>query len=190
MQIRELIIQLWRAQRVMLIVIAALIVINLGLYLSLEQLLVPKVAAMENWSIQRQKEVRQLQRNKGGLANTPEQLFVLASQDLAEFRKAVPLYLDFTALIEELLVLSSRAGLNITQISYDPEQVKGDNLLRYKLVFNVSGNYDQIKKFIYSLEQSTRLLVINDISLQSVEGGAVNLRLNMETFFRQERADS
>jgi len=96
----------------------------------------------------------------------------------------VPDYQEFTGLIDELLVLSSRARLNITQISYRSEMLKEAPLLQYSLDFTVTGDYEQLKKFIFALEQSVRLITIKQISLQSAEETGVNLRLGLETFFR------
>ena len=109
---------------------------------------------------------------------------MLASQDLSKFQQAVPDYQEFTGLIEELLVLSGRARLNITQISYSSETLEKTPLLKFNLNFNVVGDYEQVKKFIHSLEQSVRLITIKQISLQGADGDGVNLRLNLETFFR------
>ncbi len=125
-----------------------------------------------------------MMRNQGSAAITPEQLYVLASQDTSKFQEAVPEYQEFTGLIEELLVLSNRARLNITQISYSSEELKQSPLLKFSLNFNVAGDYEQVKKFIHSLEQSVRLITIKQISLQSSDNDGVNLRLSLETFFR------
>lgn len=187
MRIKELLELLWSAHRGALLVLGVLLCLNVVLFVSLGQFIVPKVIEEETRYLKRQTEVRQLLRNQGGAAETPEQRYVLARQDLARFEQAIPDYRDFTALIEELLVLSNRAGLNITQISYSSEAFNVDNLLKFSLNFNVEGNYEQLKKFIYSLEQSTRLISIKQLNLQSVEGDAVKLGLNLETLFRPGR---
>ena len=188
MQGRQLILQLWRAHRALLVFIGLLIVANGVLYVLVNQVLVPRVTALENRYITRQAEVRQLLRHRTGPANTPEQMFVLASRDLADFEAEVPAYLDFTGLIEELLELSEQADLKISRIAYDPQPVKDLDLLRYDLSFSITGEYSQLKRFIHSLEQSSRLMVIREIGLQSTEGGKVGLRLKLETYFRAEEA--
>lgn len=186
MQVRDLLVQLWRAQRGLLVFLAVLVLANLGGYLLLQQSLAPHVVAAESRYIQRQAEVRQLLRNKGGLTNSPEQQFILASQDLAEFDLSIPVYAEFTGLIDELVELSTRAGLKITQVNYKPEQDRETRFLRYALTFDVNGKYEQLKTFIHALEQSPRLLIIRGIGLQSSEEGNVILRLSIETFFRPE----
>lgn len=186
MQGRQLLQQLWQSQRSLLVLLTLLILANLTLFLTVERLLVPDVTELESRYIRRQAEVRQLLRHQLGRADSPEQQFVLASQDLDEFYRSIPVYADFTGLISELVNLSAQAGLDITQINYQPERDLQGALLRYDLAFNVSGRYEQLKKFIHTLEQSDRLLIIRSIGLQSSNEGGVNLRLSLETYFRTE----
>lgn len=186
MRVLELLAQLWATQRGSLCLLAALLGLNLLALVATEQLVVPRVAEQEGRFLQRQAEVRQLLHNQGGVAKTPEQLYMLASQDLSSFQQAVPDYQEFTGLIEDLLVLANRARLNITQVSYAADESPGLSLLKFSLDFNVSGDYAQLKKFIHSLEQSQRLMIIRQISLQSSDAIDVTLRLRLETFFRPE----
>lgn len=190
MRIKELLELLWGTHRGSVLLLGALLALNVLLFVALDQFIVPKVVEEETLYLKRQAEVRQLLRNQGGNAETPEQLYVLASQDISKFELAIPEYRDFTALIEEILVLSNRASLNITQIRYSSEELKKVPLLKFSLNFNVAGNYEQIKKFIHSLEQSSRLITIKQIGLQNVEGDAVQLGLSLETLFRSGGRES
>jgi type IV pilus assembly protein PilO len=190
MRLKEMLEQLWKSYRGSLILLGVLLVLNLLLFTALQQFIAPRVAEQESRFLQEQAEVRQLLRKQGATAKSPEQLYVLATQDLAKFQQAVPDYQEFTALIEELLVLSSRANLNITQISYRSEELPENLLLKFDLNFNVAGDYKQIKKFIHSLEQSVRLIAIKQISLQSADNDGVSLRLSLETFFRPGSRES
>jgi type IV pilus assembly protein PilO len=190
MRLTEMLKQLWKSHRSSLILLGALLVLNLLLFTALERWVFPRVTEQESRFLQRQTEVRRLLHKQGSTATTPAQLYALASQDLSRFQQAVPDYQEFTGLIEELLVLSNRANLNITQISYRSEGLPGNLLLKFDLNFNVAGDYKQIKKFIHSLEQSVRLITINQISLQSADNDGVSLRLSLETFFRSGSRES
>jgi type IV pilus assembly protein PilO len=190
MRLQEMVELLWKSQRGLLLLLGTLLVLNLLLFTVLERWIVPEVAEQESRFLQRQTEVRQLMRKQGRTAITPEQLYVLARQDTIKFQQAVPDYQEFTGLIEELLILSSRAHLDITQISYSSEELKKSPLLKLNLNFNVVGDYEQLKKFIHSLEQSLRLITIKQISLQGANDDGVNLRLNLETFFRTGSRES
>ena len=190
MRLTEMLEQLWKSHRSLLVLLGVLLVLNLLLFAALEQWVAPQVTEQESRFLQRQTEVRQLLHKQGSTAKTPAQLYVLASQDLSKFQQAVPDYQEFTSLIEELLVLSNRASLNITQISYRSEELPKRFLLKFDLNFNVAGDYKQIKKFIHSLEQSVRLITIKQIGLQNADDKGVSLRLSLETFFRSGSRES
>lgn len=182
--------QLWESHRRSIILLGALLILNLLLIAVMEQIVAPRVAEQKSHFLKRQAEVRQLLRNQGGTTNTPEQAYLMAIDELAKFRQVIPDYQEFTGLIEELLVLSSRAGMNISRIAYNTSQIKESELLKLDLQFNVAGDYDQIKRFIHSLEQSARLIAIKQIGLQSANDEGVNLRLNLETYFRSGGRDT
>ena len=92
MRIKDLLKLLWTAHRGSLLLLGILLLLNVALSVALEQFVVPQVAAEEGRFLRRQAEVRQLLRNQGGSAETPEQLYVLASQDFSKFEQAVPEY--------------------------------------------------------------------------------------------------
>lgn len=190
MRLAEVMTLTWSGHRRLLLLLAVLLLANLLLVVARQQMLVPRVAAKEATFLRRQAEVRQLLRKQGPAATTPQQIYRQAGQDTARFLQAVPEYEDFTALIDELLVLSSRARLDIAHITYAAEQMKDGPLLKYSLDFNVTGDYERLKKFIHSLEQSVRLITIKQISLQSADDKGVNLHLSLETFFRSGSRDS
>lgn len=190
MRLSALVGHVWKFHHKALVALAVLLVLNLLLFVAISQWLVPQVIDQETLFLKQQAEMRTRLHAQGEGARSPEKRYVLASQDVSKFRQAVPEYQDFTSLIEELLVLSSDARLNITQIGYASEELDASPLLKFKLSFNVAGDYEQIKKFIHSLEQSARLLVIKQISLQGSDEKGVNLLLNIETFFRAGSQES
>lgn len=184
MTVKVLIEQLWGGHRALLIWLGVLLLLNLAVFLAVDNVLVPRVLENEQRFQQKQAEAREVLHSRGGSARTPEQLYVLASQDVSRFRQAIPEYQDFTGLVEELLVLANDARLDINQINYDSEELDGGDLLKFSLNFNVVGDYGQVKQFIHALEQSVRLVIIRQINLQGTDDDGVNLRLSLETFFR------
>lgn len=190
MRWKELAGQLWKSHRSPLMLLGVLLISNLLLFAALEQFVTPRVTEQERTFLKRQAEIRQLLRNRGGATNTPEQAYLMASQDLSKFHQAIPDYKEFTGLVEDLLVLSNSASLNINKISYNSTQLKESELLKFELNFNVAGDYEQIKSFIHSLEQLNRLIAIKQISLQGASDKGVNLRLKLETYFRSVERDT
>jgi len=189
MQRAGLLRELWQRQRHWLLAVGILLTVNLGLFVVLQQFLVPRVVEREQRFIQRQDQARQLLRESGGFADTPEQHFVRVRQDIARFQSIVPKHEEFTGLIDELLVLAYRADLNIRQIVYDTEDLAEVDLRQYDLSFSVTGSYENLKQFIHALEQSPRIMAIRQIELntldrENAEDGS--LRLILQTVFRFE----
>jgi type IV pilus assembly protein PilO len=189
MYLAELARQLWDTRRWTLIVLAALLLVNIGFLIVMQEVLAPKVYEREQFFMQRQTEVRQLLRKRSGAANTPEQKFIQARHGLNVFHEMIPEHREFTGLIEELLELAGKSRLDLTQISYQHEKEKKSGLLHYTLAFSVNGDYEQIKRFIHLLEQSPRLITLSTVGLKSEKKDdkpGVSLRLNLETYFRGE----
>lgn len=175
--------QLWSGHRLLLGATVLLLLANLALGLTLQQYLVPTVNELEQRLIQNQSELR----GSASKGMSPAQLFVQGEQDLAVFREKIPSHQEFTGLIVELQSLADEADLDLNQITYTHEQGKGSDLLRYKLSFTLEGSYLDIKQFVHTLEQSPRLIIIEQIGLQGVSQDIdtdVRLQLNLETFFR------
>jgi len=175
--------QLWSGHRLLLSAVGLLLVANLALGVVLQRYLVPTVNEREQQLLQRQSELR------GGsvTGDSPAQLFTQGEKDLVTFRDKIPPHRQFTGLIVELQNLADEAGLDLAQISYGHGREKDSDLLRYKLTFTLEGSYRDIKQFIHALEQSPRLIIIEQIGMQGVGQDSetdVRLQLSLETFFR------
>lgn len=188
MERESILMAAWRLNRVFPVLIGALILINVATYLLMNYTVSPKLDALERQLIERQATVRQ-SRQAGAQAQAPVEIYRRGEADLEKFRASIPVRSEFTALIGEIFSLAEEAGLTIDRIGYDPKEMAGQGLLRYGLAFSVRGDYGQIKTFIYSLEQSQRLIVIDELALSG--GGEpgqaqVELRLRLATFFKTE----
>ena len=190
MHAKDVISQVWRYHHKALQALVVLLLLNICLFVVINQWLVPQVMEKERTLLKQQAEQRERLHSQGGGAMTSGQKYVLASQDISQFKQSIPDYQEFTGLIEELLVLSNQARLNITQISYATNDVKESSLLKLELNFSVAGDYEQIKRFIHSLEQSSRLLALTQVSLQESDEQGVRLLLSLETYFNSEEQDS
>jgi type IV pilus assembly protein PilO len=178
----------WRLNRVLPLAVGSLILLNVVAYLSLNYLASPQRDALEKQLFDLQSRVRQA-RQSDAEAKTPADIYRRGETDLQKFRAVIPAKNEFPALLGEVFFLAGQAGLAIDQISYQPKEMEGQGLLRYGLAFSVHGDYGQVKRFIYSLEQSERLIVIDGLTLSGGrEPGeaTVELRLQSATFFRTE----
>jgi type IV pilus assembly protein PilO len=178
----------WRLNRVLPLLVGILVLLNVAAYLSLNYLASPQRDALERQLMDLQSRVRQT-RQSDAEAKTPAEIYRRGEADLQKFRAVIPAKSEFPALLGEIFSLAGQAGLTIDQISYQPKEIEGRGLLHYGLAFSVHGDYGQVKRFIYSLEQSDRLIVIDGLTLSGGrESGeaTVELRLQLATFFRTE----
>lgn len=176
----------WRLNKVFPVLLGVLLALNVVIFGLLTYVESPQVDRLERRAIEQQARLRQA-RQVGEKAATPQALYRKGRKDLRKFQNAIPLRTDFTTLIKELFSLAKGAGLDINRITYEPKEEPKQGMLRYALVFSVSGQYGQIKKFIFSLEQSKRLIAIEKLSLNSgrdSEGEKVSLSLRLSTYFR------
>lgn len=185
----SLLVAAWRFNRKYPLLILGLLVLNLAVYLLMVYLVTPWVGDLERRFIEQQAQVRQTQQGLAALA-TPQSIFRQGQTDLQSFRAEVPLRSEFPALMSDLYLLAQKAGLDIERITYEPKIVTEAGLLRYSLVFSVAGDYGQVKAFVHSLEQSTRLIAIEEIALSSGENDqgdrSVMLRLRLSTYFKAD----
>ena len=175
--------ELWEGQRLACLVLGGLLGLNLLVYLALQWWGVPLVAARENLFIQRQAMLRQSVQ-QGSLAEIPEASFARAQTELTEFYTRIPPYAEFTGLIDELVTLAAMSRLELNAIRYTSKSLETLPLLQYGVSFTVSGDYEQIKKFVYQLEQSPRILTLQNIGLHYTDSpsrSGVSLRMSLET---------
>ena len=179
----------WRLNRRIPLFIGALILLNVLAYAIIFYVVTPRLNGLERLYIERQAQVREARLGRDGAsAENPREIFRRGEEDLGKFRAALPSRTEFTALIGEVYSLAGEAGLSIDRIGFDPEEITGRALLRYTLNFSVGGDYGQIKKFVYSLEQSDRLIAIEELSLSGgkSEEGEVSLRVRLSTYFKTD----
>lgn len=176
-----LLMALWRQNRIFPVAIAALLVINIALFLIMSLLLSPRSEQLEREYIDLQAKTRQ------GKVETPQARFLQAKSDLDQFRASIPERSELSRLIAQLYELSGASGLSVQQIGYTPKEIPEQRLLAYTLSFSVSGSYAEIKHFVYSLEQARRLVVIEQFSLSAAPSvdkpRQVSLNLRLTTYF-------
>lgn len=178
----------WRLNRVFPLVVCGLALLNLIVYLSLNYLVVPQRVSLEKQLVDLQTRVRQA-RQTDTEAKTPAEVYRRGKADLLKFREAIPTKSEFPALLAEIFSLAGRSGLVIDKIGYTPKEIEDQSVLRYGMAFSVEGDYGQVKRFISALEQSSRLIVIDDLSLsgdQEAGNSKVELSLKLATFFQSE----
>ena len=184
----HLILTAWKQNKLWPSLLMVLLLANVALFVVGNQVIAPKVMRLEEQLVKNQAEAR-LARQQGTNAATPENILTRGRQDLQSFREAIPGKETFSELIGDVSLLANRAGLEIDQITYAPEEKPEEKLLVYSLSFTVSGSYRQLKKFIHSLEHSPRLIAIQELSLSGSsekQQEGVRMQIRLSTHFTSE----
>jgi len=107
---------------------------------------------------------------------------VQAETDLAGFyRDRFPQ--QPSAVPEELGKLAGSSGVQVTEVRYTSEAAAA-GLQRVSMDATLAGDYLQVVKFLNALERDRMFFVIDEVTLNEQQGGAVRLQLKLETYLK------
>lgn len=101
----------------------------------------------------------------------------------ADLLAGIPAQKDMPLLVKELEQMAKRLNLAVAAISYDIPKRESGELAMLSFSFPVEGRYSDIKRFIYEVETSGRLIGIQDVKLDS-DKGRVKLQMKLMTYVR------
>jgi len=157
--------------RMFAIVIAFLVCINLLLYFFL-------IAPSEAWLRSGEaKSVELRMRHAEALAFKGQKPLI------AGLLEGIPEQKDMPLFVKELEQMAKRLNLSVAAINYDIPQRESGELAMLTFSFPVEGRYPDIKRFIYEVETSGRLIGIQDVKLES-DKGMVKLQMKLITYVR------
>lgn len=181
---KSVLVAVWSAHRLLLLGLGSFFGLNILLFSLLYFGIAPKLAQTERELALLQ---QQLRRND---TVAPQQAYAEGLKDYERFRALLPSLRNFSELIGDLYSLAEQCNLEISQIGYTQKELSETGLLAYALRFSLTGTYDELKRFIYGLEESKRLVVIEQVTLNTAKGeeGAalVSLNLSLTTYFGTE----
>ncbi len=112
-------------------------------------------------------------------------LFRKQKEDLKGLQAGIPTQKDVPILIKELVQTARRLNLSVGAINSDIPQPGSGGLTMLTFMVPVSGPYGSVKRFIYDIETSDRMVGIQDLKLDS-EKGSVKLQMKLVTYIRGE----
>jgi len=183
-QLHQRLLTVWQSEPRLLKVVISLIVLNTLFFGAMSLFVSPAIMSEERAIIQLQSEVRRT--GAGDVPLSASQLYNRSGEDLQRVYALIPEQARLSDLILDISQLAGKAGFEITSISYDPKPVEDFPLLGYTLSFTVQGNYRQLKKFVYLLEASSRIVTLDGISLVESKDSDVSMRIKMTTFFKEQ----
>ncbi len=95
----------------------------------------------------------------------------------------IPAQKDMPLLVKEIVQMARSLNLAVATINYDIPRRESGELAMLSFSFPVEGKYPDIKRFIYEVETSDRLIGIQDVNLES-DQGTVKLQMKLMTYVR------
>jgi hypothetical protein len=98
---------------------------------------------------------------------------------------------QFSQISQHLEKLMKDAGVTNTGIRYGQDRTGSaeknelPDVQRVNIETTVTGEYAKVAKFINAMEQDKFVFIIDQISLNSQEGGVVSLQVKFETFLKE-----
>ena len=112
-------------------------------------------------------------------------LFQKQKKLLSGLIEGIPTQKDVPLLIKELMQAARRLHLSVDAVSSDIPTPGTSGLTMLTFTFPASGAYADVKRFIYEVETSKRLVGIQDLKLSS-EKGRVKFQMKLVTYIRGE----
>jgi len=113
-------------------------------------------------------------------------LFQKQKRLFAGFTAGIPAQKDVPLLIKDLVQAARRLNLSVEAINSDIPTPGRGGLTMLTFTFPASGAYADIKRFLYEVETSDRIVGIQDVKLSS-EKGRVRLQMKLVTYIRGDR---
>ncbi|MCS7313060.1 MAG: type 4a pilus biogenesis protein PilO [Acidobacteria bacterium] len=99
------------------------------------------------------------------------------------YRQFLPEDRGFPTVRDALERMAMQAGLRLQNFTYTHEAVRVPPVQSLSIQFSLTGGYEQIRRFIQSIETAPQFLILESIRLRSSQqGGGVELELALRTF--------
>ncbi len=95
----------------------------------------------------------------------------------------IPVQKDIPLLVKELVQTARKLNLSVAAIDSEFPRSESGGLAMLSFSFPVEGRYPDIKKFIYEVETSDKLIGMRDLKLES-DQGKVRLQMKLMTYVR------
>lgn len=103
------------------------------------------------------------------------------AQMQAFYAKRIPP--NYSSIDRRIGELALKDQVRLSRVQYS-QGAPGSDLTEISLDAGITGNYQQIMRFVNSLERDQTFFVIRGLSLTGQQGGLVNLRLKVSTWLR------
>lgn len=133
------------------------------------------LAALEKEYLLKREEIKSVKEGSGGIDDRLRLLY-----------GRIPKWEEFTKVMGEVYNKAERLNLTVESATYKSDEIKGTDIVKVAVSMPVTGSYAEIKRFIYDLENSPHLFIIEGISLSKGTGkeeDEVSLMLTIKAHF-------
>ncbi len=96
--------------------------------------------------------------------------------------KGMPAQQDMPLLLKSLVQMAHQLNLSVSSVKYDIPQESGEfTMLSFS--FPAEGQYGNVKRFIYDVETSDRLVGIQELKMDS-DNGLVKMEMKLLTYIK------
>ncbi|HEY6011076.1 MAG TPA: type 4a pilus biogenesis protein PilO [Nitrospirota bacterium] len=110
-------------------------------------------------------------------------LFQKQKSQFAGIIEGIPAQKDMPLLVKEFVQTARRLNLSVAAVNYDIPRRGSGELAMLAFSFPAEGRYPDIKRFIYEVETSDRLVGVQDLKLDS-ETGRVKMSVKLMTYVK------
>lgn len=178
----KLLREIFRIRRGTIILLACLLLLDIVLY-GVVSHQGPRLGELQSKLAEKSRQAA------AGTARDAATVYRQGTADLKTFRDRIPAKRDFARTLGELFDLASNNGLKISNISYKPGPVKGqEGLAVYEMSFSVVGRYPAVKSFISDILRWKNIITVETLSLNSAKAteDTVDLKVQVSQYLRME----
>jgi len=123
-------------------------------------------------------------------ARAIQQSMPATQSDCDKFEKSLfPANTGYSAVMEELGRIASKAGLQISGVNFHRKELPTRGLSEVELEATISGGYPSVVRFLNGLQRSENVYTVDSLALASESqsqgvSGAIRVTLHVRTFFR------
>jgi len=115
--------------------------------------------------------------------NADAVLFQKQKKAFAGFALGIPSQQDVPIVIRDIVQTARRLNLSVGAVNSDIPSAGNQGMAQFTFMVPAAGSYPDVKRFIYSMETTDRLLGIQDISLKG-EKGRVSMSMKLVTYIK------
>ncbi len=115
--------------------------------------------------------------------HTEAVLFAKQKADFAGIVAGIPAQKDMPLLVKDLVQTAKGLRLGVSSVKYDIPKRAGEELALLSFSFPAEGRYPDIKRFVFEVETSDRLVGIQNLKMDG-DKGSVKLEMKLVTYVK------